>query len=84
MLTSPLECCTPGAVHEECPGSDLQVAFPAGSSPISVLNRCTGKQSQCIGKMAAHEPGRGKLDLAGCPASDPSLARVPSPGKERS
>ena len=44
MLSSPLELCAPGAVHEECPKSDFLVAFPAGSSSIQMLNRRTGKQ----------------------------------------
>jgi hypothetical protein len=77
MLTSSLSREEAGAVRRKSPSSDLEIAFPVSSALISMLNRRTGKQSQCIGEMAASEHERGKLDLPGQLGSDPSLARVP-------
>jgi hypothetical protein len=81
MLTSPLSA----AGREEpfmgsSPSSDSGMAFPVPDPPIQVLNRRTGKQSQCIWKMAAHEPGRGKHNRPGALA--PGCA-APLPGSPK-
>ena len=54
------------------PSSDSGMAFPVLDPPIQVLNRHTGKQSQCTWKMAAHEPGRGKHHRSGAWLQDAS------------
>jgi 5-methylcytosine-specific restriction endonuclease McrA len=59
MLTSPLAHLGQGAVGWERPGSDPSMAVLVEGSPIQVLNRLMGYESQCIWKMAVSQQGRG-------------------------
>ena len=53
MLSSFLSLRRQEPLAGSSPNSDSRMAFPVRDPPIPLLNRRTGKQSQCSGKMAA-------------------------------